>query len=49
MHGAELLKSLALQMIVKNRRTIVGTEQWRECAKKMPHLMVDIAEALAKR
>ena len=47
MYRAQSLKKRALDMIVKNRKTIVGTEHWKECAKKSPHLMVDIAEAMA--
>ena len=47
MYRAQSLKKRALDMIVKNRKSIVGTEQWKECGKKMPHLMADIAEAMA--
>ena len=44
MYGAKSLKKRALDMIVKNRKSIVGSEEWKECAKNMPHLMADIAE-----
>ena len=44
MYGAQSLKKSALDKIVKNRKTIVGTEEWKECAKNMPNLMADIAE-----
>ena len=44
MYRAQSLKKRALDMIVKNRKNIVGSEEWEECAKKRPHLMADIAE-----
>jgi len=47
MCGAQSLKKRALDMIVKNRKTIMETEEWKECAKRSSLLMVDIAEALA--
>ena len=49
MYGTQMLKKRALEMIVKKRKTIVKRKQWKECAKNRPHLMADIAEALAKR
>jgi len=45
MYGANALKKRSLDTIVRNRKSIVGTEEWKECAKNRPHLMVDIAEA----
>ena len=45
MYGANELKKRSLDTIVRNRKSVVGTEEWKECAKNRPHLMVDIAEA----
>lgn len=47
MYGANELKKRALETIVKIRKSIVGTEEWKECAKNRPHLMADIAVAMA--
>ena len=48
MYGANELKKRALDMIVTNRKSVVGTEEWKDCAKNRPHLMADIAEAMSK-
>ena len=42
------MKKGALDTIVRNRKSVVGTEEWKECAKNRPHLMADIAEAMSK-
>ena len=47
MYGAQSLKKCALNKIVRNRKSVIGTEEWKECAKKRPHLMADIAVAMA--
>ena len=49
MYGAQELKKRALDLVVGNMKTIRGSEEWKECSKKMPHLYVDISEALADR
>ena len=41
------MKKGALDTIVRNRKSVVGTEEWKDCAKNRPHLMADIAEAMA--
>ena len=47
MYEAQLLKKRALNMIVRKKKDIVGTEEWKDCAKKRPRLIVEIAEAMA--
>ena len=47
MYGAEGLKKHALDLVVSNVKTILGSDEWKECAKKRPNLFVDISEALA--
>ena len=47
MYGAKNLKTRAMELVVTNMKTILGSGEWKECAKKRPHLYVDISEALA--
>jgi len=47
MYGAEGLKKHALDLVVSNMKTILGSDEWKECAKKRPNLFVDISAALA--
>ena len=47
MYGAQDLKTRAMELVVGNMKTILGSGEWKECAKKRPHLYVDISEALA--
>ena len=47
MYGAQNLKTKALALVVSNMKTIKGSDEWKECVKKRPHLIVDISEALA--
>ena len=47
MHSANDLKKNALDMIVTNAKKITGTEEWRDCARDRPHLLIVVAEALA--
>ena len=47
MYGAEGLKKHSLDLVVSNVKTILGSDEWKECAKKRPNLFVDISEALA--
>ena len=47
MHGAKKLKKRALDLVVNNMNTIRRSAEWKECAKKRPHLFVDISEAMA--
>ena len=49
MYGAQELKKQAVDLVVGNMKTIRGSDEWKECAKKRPHLYVDILEALADR
>ena len=48
MFGAQDLKTRAMKLVVRNMKTLLGSDEWKECAKKRPHLFVDISEALAK-
>ena len=48
MFGAQDLKTRAMELVVSNMKTLLGSDEWKECAKKRPHLFVDISEALAK-
>ena len=43
------LKTHALDMVVSHVKTIRGSAQWKECAKKSPNLFVDITEAVLDR
>ena len=47
MYGAQSLKKRALNKIVRNRKSVVGTEEWIDCAKNRPQIIVEIAEAMA--
>jgi len=49
MYGAQNLKTRAMELVVSNMKTINGSEEWKECAKKRPHLFVDISDALAAK
>jgi len=49
MYGAQDLKTRAMVLVVRNMKTINGSEEWKECAKKRPHLFVDISDALAAK
>ena len=49
MYGAQELKKQAVDLVVGNMKTIRGSDEWKECAKKRPHLYVDLLEALADR
>ena len=47
MHTAHDLKKNALDLIVNNAKEITGTEEWKDCAKNRPHLLIVVAEAMA--
>ena len=47
MHSAEHLKKKALDMIVTNAKKIIGSEEWKDCAKNRPHLLIKVAEAMS--
>ena len=47
MHSADDLKKNALNMIVTNAKKITGTQEWRDCARDRPHLLIVVAEAMA--
>ena len=49
MYGAQNLKTRAMELVVSNMKTLLGSDEWKECAKKRPHLYVDISEALAAK
>merc|ERR1712110_1012521 len=49
MYGAQELKKRALDLVVGNMKTIRGSDEWKESAKKRPHLCVEISEALSDR
>ena len=40
MYGAQNLKTKALALVVSNMKTIKGSDEWKECVKKRPHLIV---------
>ena len=46
-YDAQVLKTRAMELVVRNMKTIKGSDEWKECAKKRPHLFVDISEVLA--
>ena len=48
MYGAEKLKEPAMDIVVNNMNGLIVTEEWRECTKKSPHIVVEVAEAMAK-
>ena len=47
MHDARDLKTRAMELVVSNMKTIKGSDDWKECANKKPHLFVAILEALS--
>ena len=51
MYKAERLKTIGMELVVKNMETIVvnNSEDWKQCAKTNPDLVVKITEELAKR
>ena len=42
MYGAQNLKTKALALVVSNMKTIKGSDEWKECVKKRPHLIVEV-------
>ena len=49
MYRAQGLKTRALDKVVNHVETVRASDTWRECAKRSPHLFVDIAEAMADK
>ena len=51
MYQAERLKTLGMELVVKNMDSIVtnNSEDWKQCVKTNPDLVVKITEELAKR
>ena len=49
MYGAQELKKRALDLVVANMKSIRGSDDWKECARKRPNLCVEISEALVDR
>ena len=46
MHQAAELKEAAMKVVIKNVNSLIGSEEWKECAKNRTHLFVDLfAEA----
>ena len=46
MHTAQELKNDAMDIVVKNMSGLIETEEWKECKKKRPHIVGQVAEAL---
>jgi len=46
MYGAQELKNEAMDIVVNNMSGIIVTEEWKECKKKRPHIISEVAEAL---
>lgn len=48
MHTAQKLKQEAMTIVVKNMTALIETEEWKECKKRSPTIIVEVAEAIAK-
>ena len=48
MYGAQALKEKAMAIVVNNMNGLIETEDWMECKKKNPHIIMEVAEAMAK-
>ena len=48
MHTAQKLKEEAMTIVVKNMSALIETEEWKECKKRSPHIIMEVAEAMAK-
>ena len=48
MYGAEALKEPAMDIVANNMSELILTEEWKECKKKSPHILVEVAEAIAQ-
>ena len=46
MYTAQELKNEAMDIVVNNMSEIIVTEEWKECKKKSPHIIMEVAEAL---
>ena len=42
MHQASELKEAAMKVVIKNVKSLIGSEEWKECAKNRTHLFVDL-------
>jgi len=42
------LKNDAMNIVVNNMSELIVTEEWKECKKKRPHIISEVAEAMAK-
>ena len=49
LYEAQGLKKQAMDMVVAHMKTIRGSDKWKECRRKCPHLCMDITEAMADR
>ena len=47
MSGAQELKNAAMNIVIKNMNKLMKTEEWRECKKKNPQIIMEVAEAMA--
>ena len=48
MYGAQELKTAAMDIVVHNMIELMETEEWKECKKKSPHVLSEVAESMAK-
>ena len=37
-----------MNIVVNNMSGLIVTEEWKECKKKSPHIISEVAEAMAK-
>ena len=37
-----------MKVVIKNVKSLIGSEEWNECAKNSAHLFVDILKAVAE-
>ena len=47
MYGAQELKNAAMDIVINNMNRLMKTEEWRECKKKNPQIIMEVAEAIA--
>ena len=45
MYGAQELKNAAMDIMINNMSEIIKTEEWRECKRERPHIIMEVAEA----
>jgi len=47
MYGAQEMKNAAMEIVINNVNKLMKTEEWRECKKKSPLIIMEVAEAMA--